>query len=85
LDGGAPSRHGGASTVLPCKCTRPALLHQTTERRNGEEGGRSDGGVDGNPGDEHFFLNSLVKPFEIYSWKVLQKRLALLIKAFIFF
>lgn len=44
------------------------------------------GGLAGNPGDAHFFLlNSLVKPFEIYSWKVLQKRLALLIKAFISF
>lgn len=32
-----------------------------------------------------FFLNSLVKPFEIYSWKVPQKTLALLIKVFLSF
>lgn len=40
------------------------------------------GGMDGNPGDVHFVLSSLVKPFEMYSWKFHQKRLALLIKAF---
>lgn len=86
VDVGAPSRHEGASTVLPRKRTRLALLHETTARKNGEEGKSSAG----RGGWERrrctlFFLNSLVKPFEIYSGKVTQKRLALLIKAFITF
>lgn len=38
VDVGATSRHGGVPTVLPCKCTRAALLHETTERKNVEEG-----------------------------------------------
>lgn len=38
VDVGALSRRGGVSTALPCKHTRPALLHETTEKKNGEEG-----------------------------------------------
>lgn len=84
VDTEAPSRHGGVSTVLSCKHMRLALLHKTKEGKNGEEGSSSAGRLGWEPRRcTLFLLNSLVKAFEICSWKVLQKRLALLIKAFI--
>lgn len=81
----ASSSHGGMSTVLPCKHMR-SDLHETKEGKNGEGGSSSAGRLGWEPRRcTLFLLNSLVKAFEIYSWKVLQKRLALLIKAFISF
>lgn len=81
-----PYRHGGVSTVLPWSIWDLIFSMKPKRGRMVRKEAAVLGGLVGSPRDVHFFLlNSLVKAFEIYLWKVHQKRLALLIKAFISF